>query len=303
MIGFFGTALVAAGLVMGQPRIQTADSVIQVDNKSKAISVLRESGVKAVDLKAMPFVIPNVKIDGLDRASGGMIELNAVIDRSQFSDSLASVKYQWVVLENGKKKSDVVTWPDGSKIFFAAGKVGQEYTVILDIDCLFELKDGQTIKDVDMNSPEMLVSKVVVGEPPAPGPGPAPTPTPTPAPVFPDSKYKLAPFAYTTLSEDPNLSKEEKATLGAKVAEKLEGVASQIGALDTMKDLKVIIAETGKQVAAGFNEVKIDIAKTQLLKTKLSDKIFELYKSKNVNTPEDIQEAWRELALGLKTYK
>jgi hypothetical protein len=149
----------------------------------------------------------------------------------------------------------------------------------------------------------MLVSKVVVGEPPAPGPGPAPTPTPTPAPVFPDSKYKLAPFAYTTLSEDPNLSKEEKATLGAKVAEKLEGVASQIGALDTMKDLKVIIAETGKQVAAGFNEVKIDIAKTQLLKTKLSDKIFELYKSKNVNTPEDIQEAWRELALGLKTYK
>jgi hypothetical protein len=306
MMSFFGTALVAAGLVLGQPRVPSGDSVIQVDNKARAMSVLREGGVKAVEVKARPFVIPNARIDGIDKppSPGGLVELTADVDRSQFSDSLASVKYQWVVLENGKRKADVVQWPDGSKIFFAAGVKGQEYTVILDIDCLFEAKDGQVIKDADVNSPELIVAKVVVGEaPPGPNPGPNPNPTPTPDPTFPDGKYKLAAFAYAALKADPNLSQDEKAALGAVVAAKLEGVASQIGALDSLKDPKAILKLTGEQVTAGFAESKIDIAKTQLFKTKLGDKIFELYKDKNVNTAEDFQTAWRELALGLKSFK
>lgn len=302
MFKLFAMAVLVTNLLMGQP-----DNVIQVENNVKAIQVLKESGMKAVSIKSAPFIIPNAKIGGVDEKVefGDLISLTADIDKSQFSDNLTQVKYQWVVLENGERKKKVEIWPDGSRVFFAVGKESKEYTVILDIDCLFEVKDGDVIKQADINSPDPIVAKIVVGAdptPPAP-PNPGPGPKPIPDPTFPDGQYGLASFSYQALKADPNLSAAEKVALGTKLAEKFEGVASQIGALATMKEPTAIIKATSQAINQGFTEIAIDIGKTQLLKTKLSDKVFDLYKTQTIKNADSFQVAWREIAFGLKSFK
>lgn len=304
MFKMFAAAVLVTNLLMGQP-----DNVIQVENNVKAIQVLKESGMKAVSIKSAPFIIPNAKIGGVDEKVefGDLISLTADIDKSQFSDSLTQVKYQWVVLENGERKKKVEIWPDGSRVFFAVGKESKEYTVILDIDCLFEVRDGDVIKQADINSPDPIVAKIIVGADPNPNPKPpappGPDPKPTPDPTFPDGQYGLASFSYQALKADPNLSQAEKAALGGKLAEKFDGVASQIGALATMKDPASIIKATSQAINQGFTELSIDIGKTQLLKTKLSDKVFDLYKTQTIKNADGFQVAWREIAFGLKSFK
>ncbi len=276
------------------------------------------------DIKRVP-VVKLTGIDGPD-ALGEMIVISANIDQSTIPTNLKSIRYKWTVLENGKVKMNVLPWPDGTKIIFAAGMNPKRMTVILDVDCLFETKgplkvageDGKVldkarIVDVEgkiiteavtassMESPELIMQEVIIGgnppnppdpTPVPPNPGPNPNP-PLPVPV-PD-KFGLTKFT-TQIFYDNVPSEHLKA--GPYISNAFKGVAAQIAA-GTLKGETAILGASKAANIAAIKEAGSDKAAWAQFDKLLGDKIYDLYKTKKIATNEDWADAFREISNGL----
>ena len=173
-------------------------------------------------------IYPSIELEGSGDVVGygGLVYLRAVIDKTKIPSNMSSSTYQWMVFKNGKKLEkttffngkeidNYLIWPDSTQIFFAAGMEKAKITVILDVNCLFEVKEKLSVVDsagkviegakvvneknvaIDsfvvssrVGSPPPIIKEIVIGDGSLPDdnitPTPIPpTPTPTPVPVPP----------------------------------------------------------------------------------------------------------------------
>lgn len=237
--------------------------------------------------------LPVVKIGGIDTAyqDGDMVVLTAKVD-GRIPDNLAMMKFRWVVLENGVLKTNVVMFPDGSELVFAA-KNGRVYVVILDIDCLFMTVDNGVIKNASLNSPDCIIGQITVGNP-----GPNPTPTPTPPPVFPNSKFGLDKFMYDTFAQDTFMTPADKKKLANAL---IVGLHTVQGQLDD-KTITTIANALQAAHTANYNAVVasgIPYEKSANIRKIVGDKFQSLYAARQAVTTDDFAEAFDEMITGL----
>ncbi len=140
----------------------------------------------------------------------------------------------------------------------------------------------------------------VKGEP-GPGPGPGPGPSPEPDPVFPDKRYKLAKFAYdTAYAKVPDGAARRN---GAEaLATSFEGAAARIAA-GTVKDPETSLVELEASNVAALKAARIDRAHWDAWGTALQKEWHPLNVSGKMKTIEDFADAYREVALGLKSVR
>jgi hypothetical protein len=148
---------------------------------------------------------------------------------------------------------------------------------------------------------------VGTGPPPdVPTPNPIPTPpvppAPAPDPVFPDGQFGLSKFVYDSFRADTTLPAASKPLLAAALADGLEGVAAK--ATSTQTDVATLLSDTKNANTTAFAKLNgVDVSKAGALKSVISAKIYDLYKSQKLNTAADVATAWREMAVGLRSVK
>lgn len=243
-------------------------------------------------------------------AYGDMVIVQAAIDKTNLPPDLVDVRHQWVVLEDGKKKT-VLIWPDGTQIFFAAGMQPRQFTVVLDTDCFYQTKEGDVIKTAGMASPEPLVATITVGSGPSPPPpppippGPDPAPTPIPGPVLPAGRFGLAQFTFDALTGDVSIQPGDKVKLARALAPSFSKIAAQIAALAEFKDvegkvLPVLKASNAAAIAASG----VPVASTLPFKLALNGQLDTLWNTQHqIQTADDFGDAFREIAQGLAAFK
>ncbi len=286
---------------------ETAKTVLEVQaERTAAIKALREKGIKAVELDNSKFVLPTVRISGNEAPYevGDEVILDVSVDRSKLPDGLTKLKFNWVVIDGGKRRR-FITSDDGQQIGFGTGKTPRKITVILDINCLFEVKDDKgALVEVSMDSPDPYITEVVVGTPTPTPPGPTPPgptpPGPSPAPDFPAGQFGLAKFTYDTLTADAALKPEEKVKLAQALSSSFGGIAAKIAAVATYNDLATILADTSKANGAAIASSGVPLAATAAFKRALGDKIYSLYHDQaKISTGADLGVAYREIKAGL----
>lgn len=325
--GVLGLALLNPLSSMGQGD----GTILEVHgDKSVAMKVLKQGGIKTVELKGEKFVLPDIEISVPTRVPyGNMVVATAKFDRSKMPDNLVTMKYQWLVLQDGQPTDNFIAWPDGTKVIFGAGMANAKFTVILNVGCLFQIKetvkvvdpkdpknvvDREIITEADINSPDPIVVSVEVIGPPTPPPPPGPptpppgppTPTPpAPAPiVFPPGQFGLSQFTYDNLSADTNMVQAEKVVLAKALGTNLRGIASKINSIATYRDVAQILADTKSGNELAFASSGVPIPKSLAFKKVLGDKIYDLYfNKKTINDAADINAAWNEIALALDSIK
>jgi hypothetical protein len=329
LVGF--VALMGAANVEGQSGKSPAPAapaapdkaIIEVEgDKSEALKILRSQGVNAVELKGSSYTLPTVAVDAPDVVDyGEMVVVSAVIDKTKFPDGLQKINYQWTVLEGGQVKTNAVVWPDGTRVFFAAGMKPKTFQVLLDVDCLFGTPTTSgsttTLTNAEMDSPPIAVKTIVVGGPtpipdpvvppqPTPTPTPpVPTPTPTPAPVtptFPAGKYGLSDFTYKAVQAS-TLTQAEKVAFASNMAKAFDATAAKIAAIQDFRDPTKILQDLKDGNNAALAASGVDPAKLTGLKASLSDKLYNLAAANQIATADDYGTAFREISEGLKAVK
>lgn len=325
ILGFLALAGIG-GSVEGQQTIPaptaavTAEkTIIEVQgSKQDALKILKSQGVSAIELRGSAYILPQVTISAPSQVDvGDMIVVSADLDKTKYPDGLQQVKFQWTVLEDGRLKPNTIVWPDGSRIFFAAGMRPKVYTVILDVDALFATPQtvaGATVlANAEIDSPPLSVTSIQVGDPtpvpvpvpPTPTPVPPvpvpPTPTPTPVPVvLPDGKYKLSQFAYDAVNTSVGLTQAERVSIAGAYATGFDATSAKIAALSTMGTVEAIMADLKAGNDAALKLTGIASTKYASIKTAISDKIYSLSSTGSVVTIDDFATAFREISLGLK---
>jgi hypothetical protein len=264
---------------------------VEGGHKSAALQALKNKGIKAVELKNAPFVLPSVKLVGVSGPVdfGEIVQLKASVDRDTLPDNLVSLKYQWTVYEDGHPKQNVIIWPDGTQIIFAAGMHPKKIIVMLSVNCLFEDKknikvvdkdgkpidgakvvtedgkpvEGSIIVASESNAPDPIIQEIVIGgnvpepqpQPPTPSPNPAPQPPspqpqpPTPAPVLPAGTFGLSQKAFDLANA--NVDAAVKGPSAVTLGN------SYLGVVDEIKSAKSKVASG---VPLGKDDVGLDVS-------------------------------------------
>ncbi len=194
--------------------------------------------------------VPDVQLVGAEDVIdyGEMVNLKAVVDQNKLPAGLVDIQYNWTILEDGKIKKNIIMWPDGTQVFFAAGMRPKKFTIVLDVNCLFQTKgrikavgpDGKPLEgsqimvegidkpvtdvviDSHAISPNPIIKQIQIGNgptPPPPGPGPSPgpepipppNPNPGPTPDLPDGQYKISKFTYDLVIQKVPVEARKKA--------------------------------------------------------------------------------------------
>jgi hypothetical protein len=253
------------------------------------------------------FPIPEQTIIGAGKVGPGEMVSLSVSEIPSKPDTLQNVIYNWTILDEGKiKTTGIIEWPDKTKLIFSPGisKNDKRYTIILNANYLFVVKDGPTVKEVATRAKVILAEVTVSGFNPGPGPGPDPIPPgpgpgPGPDPILPDGKYNLSRFAY----DNRNLVEQPYRAKGAKVlSASFSGIASSI-ASGSLSKLDDILAKTTASNNTTLTSIGIPLNKWEPWAEKLQAKLYDLYRSKQLATPTDFATAWREVSTGLDAIK
>jgi len=284
-------------------------------SKAEAARILKAQGIDAVELRGSTYVLPTVDIVSQEEVDPGeMIVVSANLDRTKFPEGLVQVKFQWTVVQDGKPKDNVIVWPDGSKLFFAAGMKPATYNVFLDVDCLFgtqQTVEGKSaLVNPEIDSPEISVKTIKVGggakpEPDVPNPPPPtppnpdpPTPKPDPEPTFDPGKYGISKMLYDYMKTYEGLTGEEKYKVSQALKVTYETVSSQIAALSQMRDVNTIL-QTAKTLANdNLASSGVPTSKIETLKSTMSGYLYTLYQNGTCRTAEDFKAAADEAAKG-----
>jgi hypothetical protein len=293
---------------------RNSSGVIEVQNKDEALKTLKDKGITATELKGEKFELPTIRVRGNEAPfdPGDEVILEASIDKTKIPENLVEIRYKWIILDNGRRRTAIVT-DDGQKIGFGAGLTPRRIAVTLDVDCLFGVKDADGfVNKASMYSPEPVITEVVIGNPPAPTPVPVPTPTPpsptptppSPAPILPEGQFGMAKFSYDAVTNDASIAATDKVKLAQALSASFGGIAAQIAAVSTYTDVPTILADTKKRNSEAITSSGVPIVSTANLKKALGDKIYSLYHDQQkVNTASDFAQLYREIRDGLNAVK
>lgn len=258
----------------------------------------------SMSLAAAPidkFVVPEQSIVGTAKPvpPGELAELS-ISEIKNKPEFLVSSSVEWSILDSGKPRGFRT---DSKGIFFAVGLKPRRLTVIAAVTHLYLVKtaDGKTINEVATRS-RVLVSELVVGDPPAPTPDPdnPDPPKPPPAPDFPDGKFQLSRFIYDLASKEIPAAVRVKTARAVVTA--MEGINARIAA-GTLTVVEEILQETRKANNSALE--REGVSSTQVVKFAdgLQKKLVDLDRSSKLTTFEDYQQAWKEIIDGLKAVK
>jgi hypothetical protein len=233
------------------------------------------------------YVIPEQKIMGAEKP----IPLGEVVFLSLSRIDNPPAGYvknhvSWKVIDGGKEKA-FRTMPDGS-IFFGSGTTKRKITVFASVSYLYVERRENQVTDADVRG--TLLSVVVELGDGSPGPEPDPDPT------FPDGKYKLASYSFTTVK---NKVAVENRVAAPELAKAFRKMAQEIKDGKWLK-IEDILIQTTKYNREALDKTGIDRAKWDGFFTDLQDNIYKLYADKKLVTKEDFVAAWEEIALGLE---
>ena len=238
---------------------------------------------------ATDFVVPQQKIVGAEAPVplGELVDLTV----SPIKDPpkhFVSCSIAWKVFDGDKEKR-VREYQDG--IFFGAGVVPKRMTALVAITYLYVVKEGD--KTIEITTKTVIISSpVIIGEDPGPAPDPA-----APEPSFPEARYNLHKKAYSlAMSKVPAATRKGSATA---VAKSFESMASAVAA-GTIKEVDDLLKKTAEsnRAAVGANK-----AAWEPFFKEMQDTLYSLYEDKQMVTATDFAEAWREVAVGLKSVK
>jgi hypothetical protein len=240
-------------------------------------------------LIATDFVVPQQKIVGAESPVplGELVDLTV----SPIKDPpkhFVSCSIAWKVFDGDKEKR-VREYQDG--IFFGAGVVPKRMTALAAITYLYVVKEGDKTTEIATKT-VIISSPVIIGEDPGPDPEPS-----APEPSFPEARYNLQKKAHSlAISKVPAAIRKGSA---AAVAKSFESMASAVaaGAIMEVDDLLKKTAESNR-AAVGANK-----AAWEPFFKEMQDTLYSLYESKQMVTASDFAEAWREVAVGLKSVK
>ena len=238
---------------------------------------------------ATDFVVPQQKIVGAEAPVplGELVDLTV----SPIKDPpkhFVSCSIAWKVFDGDKEKR-VREYQDG--IFFGAGVVPKRMTALVAITYLYVVKEGDKTTEITTKT-VILSSPVIIGEDPSPSPDPA-----APEPSFPEARYNLHKKAYSlAMSKVPAATRKGAATA---VAKSFESMASAVAA-GTIKEVDDLLKKTAEsnRAAVGANK-----AAWEPFFKEMQDTLYSLYEGKQMVTASDFAEAWREVAVGLKSVK
>lgn len=248
------------------------------------------------------FVVPEQKIDGLGSVPSGEVVVLSVTSLSEKPQYLETIIYNWTILENGKLKTrGVKEWPDKTSVIFGAGKVdGKIFTVLLNINYLYIVKENNTIKEVATRT-RLVTGEVIVGDEPGPGPGPDPGPNPpppvppTPEPSLPDGEYKLAKDAYTWAMASVDASSRK----GAKaLANSFRGLSAAVAA-GTITNVEEFLTKSKQANNSALTSAGINPTSWDSFGVSLQRKLYSMYKNKEIGPIQNYATAWNEIATGL----
>lgn len=238
---------------------------------------------------AADFVIPQQKIVGAEAPIplGELVDL-AISPIKDPPKHFTSYSVAWKVFDGDKEKR-VREYQDG--IFFGAGVVPKRMTALVAVTYLYTVKEGDKITEVGTKT-VILSTPVIVGE----DPGPAPDPV-EPEPTFPESRYSLNSKAYkAAMSKVPTAARRA----GAKnIAKSFESIASAVsaGALDQVDEILKKTTEANRAAVGNYR------ADWEPFFKYMQDVLYTLYEEKQMVNVNDFAEAWREVAVGLKSVK
>lgn len=270
-----------------------------------AVFLFYFSGVFATD-----FPTPKQAILGGDVPvrKGEMVVLS--VSPLAETPNLKSVTYFWKILDsNFKEKQNVITWHDGTKVFFGAGLENKKLLVCLTIVYHFEVRTDGKIVESGTRCSGVLITEIQIGDDPSPTPpGPSPVPPgpnpvpPTPVPptpvIVPDGQYKIAPFVYNEVMKS-TLSPEMKVRAARAYSSAFSGV-SAAAAAGTIKDIREMLTKTKEAVESALAREGIDKKLFDGIDSRVGDFIYnELYKTGKIKTVQDFKACWDELVLGL----
>lgn len=297
------------------PPLRLADATQTVPRVHRESSAaVRPQASPPIDIKRDGYVLPVVQLNAPSNVDiGEMIVVSAAVDKTRPTDNLQQVKFQWTVIEDGKIKTNVIVWPDASKIFFSAGLKPKTLVVFLDVDCLYGVAktvDGASLlSDVQLESPDIMATTISVGgsipdpdPPPGPAPGPNP-PTPPPAPTFENGKYKLSAFTYNILKGNAAIADADKVKLGGALASTFDGIAAKIVAVADYKDPQKILTDLKAANVSAIKNSGVDPTIVSTFNQALGDRIYQLYsEDRTIVTAADFATAFREISIGFKAF-
>jgi hypothetical protein len=262
------------------------------------------------------FVVPQQKIIGADEpvAPGDIIILKISPIQGKVQH-LKTIKYNWLVLKNGKQVDRMIEWPDKTALVFGAGTdTKADIKVILSIAYHYEItedvkdKDGKVtskvIKQSDIRLAKPILAQIKVGNGPTPPPDPdVPTPDPdVPDPVLPSGQYGLAKISYDG-AKLVKLDSAMKIRSAMALAANYEGIAAAVKA-GVIKSPKEVLEKTLEGNKAVFDSLKLVSSGWEPWDQHVQKVLIKLNKeSKTMTTVDDFATAWKEISVGLKNVK
>lgn len=282
-----------------------AGSTYAVDTHSVLTQTVQGNRVTNVSGDDSPkFIVPEQEILGDEDpvALGDLVSLS-VSRIEKHPNYHVSCSYTWTLIDlsNGDNKSHIST-DDG--VFFGAGISEKTIRAICAVTHVY-IVPGETkgtCKEI-VTKTVMLEGNVRIGgsnpTPPTPTP-PGPGPAPTPAPDLPDGKFGLAKTVYSLVNE---AAPADTRVAGAHaMATAMRGIASSIAA-GVLKKPEDVLKTTTNSNRLAMTNVGVDYNTWNAYSSKLETVLFDLYETEKLNTLEDYQTAWNEIATGLEAVK
>jgi hypothetical protein len=248
------------------------------------------------------YQVPDQRINAPESVDPGEVIIVSVTQIQNPPQFLYAATYRWKVLENGKIKTNIKEWPDGTSVLFGAGVIrpgerSRVFTIILSIAYLYVAKEKEDITGIGQRS-VLLTTTITVNGSPSPGPGPpSPGPNPGPTPVIPDGKYGLARIVYQLAMDTVPPGPRAK---GAPVLyNSFNGIAASVAA-GTLTDPRSLLTQTKTANQTALANAGVSAGDWDNFFVALQRVIFPLHSSGKLNTVQDFAEAWREIAAGLE---
>lgn len=256
----------------------------------------------SLNVFAEKFVIPDQKIVGAETPIplGELVDLSVSPIKSP-PQYLVETTYTWKVLDGYTEKR---VRPYDGGVFFGAGIQPKRLKAFVAVTYLYVVKDQDKIVESAART-SFLSTDVLIGAeaPPEPDPSvPTPTPNPEPDPTFPEGKYNLSKFIYDITKTKINISKADKSKQANALAKSFESIAAAIAA-GTIDDQEDILKKTAEANRSAIQTVGGDKVKWEPVFVDIQEKLFGLYKDNKMSTKQDFATAWREIAVGFKSFK
>ena len=256
----------------------------------------------SLNVFAEKFVIPDQKIVGAETPIplGELVDLSVSPIKSP-PQYLVETTYTWKVLDGYTEKR---VRPYDGGVFFGAGIQPKRLKAFVAVTYLYVVKEQDKIVESAAKT-AFLSTDVLIGDeappPPTPNPNP-PNPNPEPDPTFPEGKYNLSKFIYDVTKTKINISKSDKAKQANALAKSFESIAAAIAA-GTIDDQEDILKKTAEANRSSIQAIGGDKTKWEPVFIDIQEKLFGLYKDNQMTTKQDFATAWREIAVGFKSFK